>query len=107
MTLCCACLEIGQRDCNCIFAERHSAKVEFPVPVGFLVLYPIGSLRLQIDRRVLNGTVLGIMNDAMHGPEYLPSAGAEPIVSAHTTRTKTNAVTPKRILRLICSLAFG
>ena len=70
-------LEVGHGDGNRVFAQRHGAEVEFSVPIRFLVLHPIGSLRLQIDRCVLNGPVLGIMNDAMHGPEKSPRAPAQ------------------------------
>src|SRR6266853_4514306 len=62
-------LEIRQGDCNCVFAERHSTEVEFSAAIGLLVLYPIGMLCLQIDHCILNGTVLGIVNDAMYAPE--------------------------------------
>src|SRR5882762_3445297 len=64
-------LEVGQGDCNCVFAERHGTEVEFSAAIGLLVLYPIGMLCLQIDHCILNGTVLGIVNDAMHTPENL------------------------------------
>src|SRR6267154_2558223 len=64
-------LEVSQGDCNCVFAERHSTEVEFSAAIGLLVLYPIGMLCLQIDHCILNGTVLGIVNDAMYTPENL------------------------------------
>src|SRR3979490_1818825 len=62
-------LEVSQGDCNCVFAERHGTEVEFAAAIGLLVLCPIGSLRFQIDHCILNGTVLGIVNDAMYAPE--------------------------------------
>ena len=43
-------------------------------------------LRFQIDHRVLNGPVLGIMNDAMHGPENLCSVPVQNQSSVHTRR---------------------
>jgi hypothetical protein len=34
------------------------------------MLRQVGSQRFQVDRCILNGTVLGIMHDAMDGSEY-------------------------------------
>ena len=70
MTVCCDCWKSGHSDGDRVFAQRHGAEVEFSVRIRFLVLRIIGMLRLQIHCRVLNGTVLGIMDDAMHSSEY-------------------------------------
>ena len=79
MTFCCACRKLANVTVT-VYSPRGTAlKSNSPSVIRFLVLHPIRMLRLQIHGRVLNGPVLRIMDDAMHGAKNFRASrrGAE------------------------------